>query len=170
MLYILTALISVAAASGIGAVASIYSARMGAEKAMKAIMGVLEERRLDENLVKEKERIDRAAYIQSIIITFITREIGENYRALDITGERNIPIGTNFKLKFDEYEKSKYMLLENPTRSVREINKLYNLFYEIIEMNDNNQVQDKLKKMDQIIEQKDTIEILLSDIKYMKNI
>lgn len=169
MLYILIALVSIIAASGIGAIGSIYGARFGSEKSMQAIMETIKEQKREENEQKEKERVERVTYIQSIISTFITREMKENFSILDLTGEKNLPIGTNFILKFDEYEKTKYVLLENPTRAVREINKLYAMFYEITNMNSNNQIQDKLKKMDEIIEEKDTIEILLSDVKYMKN-
>lgn len=169
MMNFFSIIISSVVAAGIAVFGSIYGAKIGAERGVEGVMGVLREQMEIEKQEKEKERIEKATYIQSIIITFLNKEIDKNYDILDITGEKNLPIGTEFKLQFDEYEKTKYLLLENPTRTVREINKLYSLFNDIVVLNDNDKVQEKLKKIDEIIEQKDTIEILLSNIKYMKN-
>lgn len=168
MLYIVI-LLSILAASGIGAGGALYGARYGARKSIEAGLALLDQFKMEELARKEQEKTERAAYIQSILLTFLVREMNDNFELLDLSGDKNLPIGTNFILKFDEYEKTKYMLLENPTRSVREINKLYALFYEICGMNSNAQIQAKMKKMDEIIEVKDTVEILLSDVKLMKN-
>lgn len=170
MINFVSILVSSIVAAGLAVFGSIYGAKIGAERSIEGTMKILKEQMRIELQEKEKNRIENATYTQSIIVTFLNKEIEKNYEILDITGEKNFPIGTDFKLQFDEYEKTKYILLKNPTRSVREINKLYSLFNDILALNDNNQVQDKLKKIDEIIQQKDMVDILLSDIKYMKNV
>lgn len=170
MTNIISVLLGAIVAAGIAVIGSLYGVKIGSQRALEGIMNLLKEQMQVEAIAKEKDRVEKATYIQSIILTFLNKEIEKNYEILDITGVKNLPIGTNFQLRFDEYEKTKYVLLENPTRSVREVNKLYSLFYDIIDLNDNNQVQQKLSKLDQIIEQKEIVDILLSDIKYMKNV
>lgn len=163
-------LISSIVAAGIAVFGSIYGAKLSAEKSIEATMEILKEQMMVELQEKERLRIEKATYIQSIIVTFLKKEIEKNYDILDITGIKNLPIGTNFMLQFEEYEKTKYILLENPTRIVREINKLYSLFEDILGLNDNSRVQDKLKKLDEIIEQKEIVDILFSDVKYTRNV
>jgi hypothetical protein len=163
-------LVSLLVAAGVAVFGSIYGAKLGAEKSIEGTMEILKEQMRVELHEKEKLRIEKATYIQSIIATFLSKEMEKNYEILDITGVKNLPIGTNFKLEFDEYEKTKYILLENPTRIVREINKLYSLFDDILNLNDNNRIQDKLKKLDEIIAQKEIVDILFCDVKYSKNV
>lgn len=170
MLIFFSVLISSLVGAGIAVFGSIYGVKISSERSLKGIMEVLKEQKNVELHEKEKMRIEKATYIQSIILTFLNKEIEKNYEILDISGEKNLPIGTVFKLQFDEYEKTKYLLLENPTRSVREINKLYSLFDDILQLNDNNKIQDKIKKLDEIIEQKDMVDILLSEVKYTRNV
>jgi hypothetical protein len=154
-------------ASAICVFGTFYGARHGSDKAIMTIMKYLEDYRNEEAAIKEKQRLERAKYIQAVIITFLVRELEENYSLLDLEGTMNLPIGTVFKLKFEEYEKCKYLLLENPTITVKEINNMYNLLYEISKMNNTSQVQGKIKKIDEIVEKRDTLDILLSDIKLM---
>jgi hypothetical protein len=161
-------LVGALTASGIGLFGAAYGSRIGGKQAHEAAIEAIAAQIKHENEKRENEKKETNIYIRNIIVTFLQKEIKNNYEILDITGVKNLPIGTNFKLRFDEYEKSKYTLLMNPTTIVREINKLYCLFYEILELNENNQIQDKLNKLNEIIEQREAVEDLINDLQYKR--
>ena len=145
-----------------------YGLKTGSEKALKGILETFNEKFNLELKEKESEKREKIAYVQDIIATFLMKEMNRNYEILDISGKKNLPVGTEFELEFDTFEKTKFILLENPTRAIREIYKLYSMFEDITKLNDTSQVQDKLKKLDDIIQQKEIVDILLSDVKYMR--
>jgi hypothetical protein len=168
MNYIYSALFGCIVGAVIAVVSYKYGLKNGGEKALKGILETFNEKFDRELKEKEREKREQIAYVQDIIATFLMKEMKKNYEALDISGKKNLPVGTEFDLEFVAFEKTKYILLENPTRTVREIYKLYSLFEDITKLNDTNQVQDKMNKLDEIIQQKDIVDILLSDVKYMR--
>jgi hypothetical protein len=168
MNYIYSALFGGIVGAVIAVVSYKYGLKTGSEKALKGILETFNEKFNMEQKEKEREKREKTAYVQDIIATFLMKEMNRNYEILDISGKKNLPVGTEFELEFDAFEKTKYILLENPTRTIREIYKLYSMFEDITQLNDTSQVQDKLKKLDDIIQQKEIVDILLSDVKYMR--
>lgn len=168
MQYIYSALAGCVLGAALAVACYRFGFKAGSEKALQGIMEAFQEQLRQQAQEKEKEKREKTSYVQDIIATFLMKEINKNYELLDLSGKKNLPIGTEFKLEFSVFENTKYILLEYPTRTVREIYKLYSLFDDITNLNDTSQVQDKLKKFDEIMEQKELVEILLSDVKYMR--
>lgn len=108
----------------LGVFGSYLGAVYGGNKAIEATERQLAKQEEYEN----KKRKEDEKYINSVILNLIKFELEVNYSKVWISSKK--PDGGNRAILFKEYDQAKYILLQNPSPIVKEINKMYMLFKE----------------------------------------
>lgn len=132
----------------------IIGAKTYSKGAIDTVNEILSHER--EKSVKEKSK--KEEYIFQMIMSFLKNEIEINYNVIGISTSKKIYILKNERLHFEEYERIKYRLLEHPTDMVKEINKLYRLFYDLLLLSPNIQDPERINKLDEIVKQKELLD------------
>lgn len=146
----------------IGLLGSIFGMLLGviigAKTYSKGALDAVNEKLTFERDRNVKEKKEREEYALNMIMSFLKNEIEINYNVIGISTSKKIYILKNERLHFEEYERIKYKLLEHPTDMVKEINKLYRLFYDLLLLSPSNQDPERINKLEDIVKQKDLLD------------
>jgi hypothetical protein len=155
---VITSLAAVAAAI------AAWKAASASEKSVRAMNKQID----NEEKRRYEEQREQTDYLNSAVIKFLLPEIEYNLNVVGLMDTKEV--GKIHKLKFDEFEKAKYLLIKNPTDIVEEVIKLYDMFSDIMIISTETSDPKRIKIINKIMEQWSKIQKILESLRVLINL